>query len=86
MSNNTLGFFLVLGTMNPGLFEFLDQMYMKNKIQTYFQSAEFKLLWKNFILWSWNCDPDKTLQRFPCQYEVVREIELFMKTHVTNKC
>ena len=80
-----LALFLILGTMNPQLFEFIDNMCIKNTIQTYFRSAEFKFLRKKFVLWSCNSDPDRTLQRFPCKYEIVREIELFMKTHMTKQ-
>ena len=80
-----LAFFSILGAMNPRLFEYIDNLYIKNRIQNYFRLAEFQILKKKFVLWSWNCDPDKTLQRFPCGYEVVREIELFMKIHVTKQ-
>ena len=56
--------FLILGALNPQLFEFVDKLYIKNRIQDYFGSTEFQVLWKKFLLWSWDCDPDKTLRDF----------------------
>ena len=77
--------FLILGALNPRLFEFVDKLYIKNRIHYYFLSTEFQVLRKKFLLWSWDCDPDKTLQRFPCWQEIVREIELFMKVNITKQ-
>ena len=50
MSNNTLGFLLILGALNPRLFEFVDKLYVKSRIEDYFRSTEFQLLQKKFAL------------------------------------
>ena len=43
-------FFSILGAMNPRLFEYIDNLYIKNRIQNYFRLAEFQILKKKFVL------------------------------------
>ena len=66
------------------MFEFVDNMYIKNKTQDHYCSPEFKVFRKKFSLWSWQSEFGRTL-RFPCENEVVREIELYMKLHITKQ-
>ena len=55
-------FFSILGAMNPRLFEYIDNLYIKNRIQNYFRLAEFKYLRKSLC-----CGPGTVIQTKPCR-------------------
>ena len=67
------------------MFEFVNNMYIKNRIQDHYCSPDFKVVQKKFSLWSRQSEFEKILQRFPSENEVVREIELYMKLHITKQ-
>lgn len=76
--------FLLLGTKAPDLFDSVDSLCVQNKIQGYYCSPEFKVLKKKFSLWSRDSEFERSLPRFPCGEEIVKEIELYIMKHVTN--
>ena len=76
---------MFLGILEPELFNFVDSLFVKNKIQEYYQSPEFTSQRNQFSLWSKHSQFERTLRRFPCDDDIIREVELFMVTHVTKK-
>ena len=67
--------FLLSGLQNPDLFEFVDGLNIKNKIQEYYCSPKFQTVKKKFSLWSLESQYETTLSRFPCSDRIVREVE-----------
>ena len=76
---------MFLGLLHSKLFDFVNRLYIKNKIQEYYRSPEFTSQQKKFSLWLKDSQFERTLYRFPCDDEIVRKVEPLMVIHVTKK-